>query len=457
MGASLLKNKLHAEIANEGAIHMLNVDTLLVIFNYLSLYDKLIAMRVNKEWCQIIKNHAWSVIDFRDKGPIRKVRTSWRQYRRFVSNNGPSIFEYRECGNEWQFPENEDDVLKFTRLYAGVGLQEIYLTVVSDEIMSYLRDNCPNIHSLGIRKEFGHIMKDNIYFPPKLQRLDLSFTYSRTNQGILFITCLEKCPHLRKVTFYHRIYYDPSIRECMKKLSEMTRLCELDIVCTSPFNMKDENLFSTIGSLTSLTRFTLKLYKSYEIDNLVRSIAHWTRLKTLTLVQVKYTRKAFEMMISGILNLESLEIGGIPMPSSSVVNLIGIHLLKLKSLKLTYLSSCESLHTLNYHPTLESLEIRLAYGYFCTEHIKKQEEGVESCVRRVYDVLVTLPNIRKVKIIGYNLQRCFSQEKYPVIKSAEIEVVDGNKGCNYYQKQKEKKLKRNTRLQIDHDLKDPQN
>ncbi|XP_072049887.1 uncharacterized protein [Amphiura filiformis] len=45
MGGTLLKNKVPVDIVDEGPIHMLGIDTLLVIFNYLSLYDKLMAMR----------------------------------------------------------------------------------------------------------------------------------------------------------------------------------------------------------------------------------------------------------------------------------------------------------------------------------------------------------------------------------------------------------------------------
>ncbi|XP_072023116.1 uncharacterized protein [Amphiura filiformis] len=293
---TLLNSKVPVDIIDEGPIHMLNIDTLLIIFNYLSLYDKLMIMRVSKKWHHIIKNHAWSVIDFRDKGPIRKVTDSESRYRQFKSINGQN----RGPGKEWQFPKNEKDVLKFLAFYAGTGLQEVYLTLVNDGIMSYLRVNCPYIHTLGLivdktmpeqeyHKYYGRL-------PRKLQRLDLNLNGIGFHDFKLIIPWLEKSSHLRQV-----IISDFNLCfATMSKLLELTGLRgygEIHVDVFYEFNepkTADKILTSTVGSLTSLTCFKLTILCCYQkafahfiskrridIDHLLRSIAQWTHLKVL--------------------------------------------------------------------------------------------------------------------------------------------------------------------------------
>ncbi|XP_072023122.1 uncharacterized protein [Amphiura filiformis] len=414
---------------DEGAIHKLDIDTLLVIFNCLSLYHKLTAVRVCKKWHHIIKNHAWSVIDFRDRGPTKMVAEVNRLHRRFVSKTDPNIFKYEECGNEWIFPINDTDQLKFLGLYAGAGLQEIYLTALSREIVLYLHENCPNIHTLYLRLD----MKDKIlHFPPKLQRLELKYWPSSELKDFeRFIPWIDRCPHLRKITLREFHLSLP----WMKKLSEITDLREIDVFGEfyEP-ETADEDLSSTIGTMTTLTclKLSIRCLKTpcVYIDNLLRSIAHWTNLKVLTLRGVIFTDEAFDGALPGILNLETLELAGTSV-TSLVVNHIGIHLRKLKSLTLTSRTyyywakpddslprySCESLQALSYHPQLEYFEVHQPIN---TEEKVERERWV----RQVYDVLVTLPRIRKVKMLGFDILFCFRKETYPVINDAEIEIVD---------------------------------
>ncbi|XP_072049883.1 uncharacterized protein [Amphiura filiformis] len=419
MGAALLKKNVPVDIVEEGPIQMLNIDTLLVIFNYLSLYDKLMAMRVSKKWHQIIKNHAaWTVIDFRDKGPIRKVKASDRLYRRFVSKNDPNVFEYRECGNEWQFQSNENDVLNFMTLFAGVNLQEIYLNVVNDEIMSYLRLNCPNINTLGLRyihNRTSTLTKQDYHKDyEQIQRLYYHYFYSGSSHFTGFchehlIPWLENCLHLRTITIR-----DINLTSTkLKKLSEMKCLRELDMSYWD-FEMASDVDLSIIGTLTSLTYFRLELiYTRFSsIDGLLQSIAHWTHLKVLALKGVTFKGEAFEMMLPGILNLETLELNETSV-TSSVFDLIGIHLKKLKTLELIPCYGCISsfeLQLLSYHPMLENLvvQVRGRYGN-----------------RTLYEVLSTLPRIKNVKILLDDISHHFSRNAYPVIQSAEIEVSSG--------------------------------
>ncbi|XP_072046668.1 uncharacterized protein [Amphiura filiformis] len=439
MGATFLKNRVPVD---EGPIGMLDIDTLLVIFNFLSLYEKLIAMRVSKEWHLIIKNHAWTVIDFRDEGPNRKVEKSSRRFRRFVSQNGPSTFEYRQYANEWKFPMNEYDVLKFLPLYAGIGLQEIHLSVASDEIISYFRVNCPNIKTLGVRFELEFKKKDFsvsnenlsklLYFLPKLQRLDLTwpahFIWYSTDMNCYSeqIIQLLQNSNLRYISLPK---VELSFLSMLKKMSPvtLTRLREMQFhVKLGEEDAADEILSSTVGCMTSLTCFKLtgefqypsrfSRYTETDGDKLLPSIAHWTHLKILTLLYVHYSTEAFEMMIQGLPNLETHVLEGESV-TSSVVNLISIHLKKIKSLQLypPFFSkySSESLQSLSYHPTLENLAVQQAHD----------EKNQTNWVERIYDILVTLPKIKNVKLTGYNLVSCFSQASYPIIECAEIEVI----------------------------------
>ncbi|XP_072047495.1 uncharacterized protein [Amphiura filiformis] len=443
MDATFLQNRVAVD---EGPIGMLNIDTLLVIFNFLSLYEKLIAMRVSKEWHLIIKNHAWTVIDFRDEGPNRKVEESSRMFRRFVSENGQNIFEYREYGNEWKFPINGNDVLKFLTLYAGIGLQEVHLSVASDEIMSYLGVNCPNINTLGLRFEmewkewsnvrvypkhdYGNLYR-LLYYLPKLQRLDLAWPEHWRSYKIEWncyeqiIQLIHKCK-LRYICLHE---VDISFLSMLKERSPVTLTSLREMELTLKFSeqeMADEIMSSILGCMTSLTCFKLTgecrngQFHETHGDRILPSIAHLTHLKMLTLRTVLYSTEAFEMMIQGLPNLETLVLEGI-LVTSSVVNLINIHLKKIKSLQLSpwmypHISSkysSESLQSLSYHPTLENLAVEQTYD----------ERNQTNWVERIYDILVTLPKIKKVKLTGCNLVSCFSQASYPSIECAEIEVI----------------------------------
>ncbi|XP_072047488.1 uncharacterized protein [Amphiura filiformis] len=308
MGATLLKNRVPVD---EGPISMLNIDTLLVIFNFLSLYEKLIAMRVSKKWHLIIKNHAWTVIDFRDRGSTRKVKKSSRIFRRFVSQNGPNTFEYREYGNEWKFPMNENNVLKFLTLYAGIGLQEIHVTVANDEIMSYLRVNCPNINTLGIRSDqkaksnYCLVPSEDLYQQlPKLRRLYLTwpahFRWYSTEMDCYeqIIQMLHKC-NLRYISLQE---VDLSFLSMLKKMSPLTltslRAMELHVLANEQ-KTADEIFHSTVLCLPSLTCFTLIC--NLNGDKFLPSITHWAHLKSLTLYRVRYSTEAFQMMIQDYL------------------------------------------------------------------------------------------------------------------------------------------------------------
>ncbi len=390
---------------------------------------------MSKQWHIIIKTHGWTVIDFREKGPNRWVDKYKRKYKRFVSKTGSHMFEYREYSNEWRFSTEEHVVLDFITLYAGVSLQEIHLTPVhiDGEIMGYLRKNCPNIHTLGFALDDILHCPEAVYFPPKLKRLTLmcrQTIYPDLSEHI--ISCFNKCSILQNVSLFN---FKLSLQE-MEIISKLTCLRGID------FTLHDtsvEVLSSTIGPLTFLSCFKLSSsspnYALDEFDDILLCIAHWTNLKSLTLSNIGYTSDTFQSMIPELFNLETLELQGESV-TLSVVEAIGTHLKQIKCLDLSSSSaaskySCDSLLSLYDHVKLEYLAVRQSYN----------ERNEKVWVGRVYDLLDKLPNIKKAKMVGYGIHLYFKTETYPVIKSAEIEVVDETGPCTARDVKVEKKWK----------------
>ncbi|XP_072041488.1 uncharacterized protein [Amphiura filiformis] len=415
--ATVSMDEMSLDDQPEGLISMLNIDVLLIIFNYLSLYDKLMAMRVNKRWCHILKSHqSWTVINFNDKGPIRKVNESARRYRRFVSKDNKTRFVYQEFGNEWQFPTNEWDELNFLNLYAGASLEEIYLTVVSEKIMTFLRLNCPRLRTLDFVETKD--LHEKLYLPPKLQSLGINYPWGVRNvyKGLRcerLISCLEKCSHLRKLTLRNI----PITSQVMKVLAGMTSLHVFELFDSRTKCRSSDFPSSSIGSLISLTSF--RLVRSSFIntaDKLLYSIRHWSHLKHLAIIYAGCSSESIEKMIPELLNLETLELEGLSV-TLSVVTLIGTHLKKLKSLELgsgNYDGS--SLLSLRYHATLEN---------FVVDQSRQCNENNSLWLGLLCDVLITLPRIKNVKITSLCRPIRFSVDlnTYPIIRSADIELV----------------------------------
>ncbi|XP_072049876.1 uncharacterized protein [Amphiura filiformis] len=438
-------------------IDVLNIDVLLIIFNFLSLYDKLMAMRVCRKWHSIIRDtHVWTVIDFRDKGPV-KANPERRHLRRFVAKHGQDLFTFRECDehNRWQFPNKTSDILTFLRHFSGMALQEIYLNVMNDEIMEFLRRNfpkiCPNVVTFDFsnsKVELFNITLDDdigrrIYLPPKLEQLGvvspgigvpmtlmtpsmiehqgelkLTFQIVEERNERIFSYVADKCSNLRKICLC-RFQLTPS---CMQHLTKLTKLREIEL--NSCFlglcSVGDDILTESVGMLTSLTCLTidhryLEAFSNSEFT-LPSSVAKWENLKVLFLRLETIWYEAFGEIIPRLLNVESLELHS-PSVTSSVVTLIGKHVKKVKSLVLTggtYSSSYsgESLKSLCHHESLQTLVVSRSGAV----------ETSKQWLHAVYDVLVTLPNIKRVKLLDRSVHEIYAHGKFPDIKSAEIQL-----------------------------------
>ncbi|XP_072022036.1 uncharacterized protein [Amphiura filiformis] len=155
----MLEQQSNYELDRIG-INKLGIDELLLIFNLLTLYERLIAMRVSKTWYSILREKSsWLRVDFTEKGPIAEK----------VVQAGGSKLHYNV---QWRFPSTESDILLFLRHYGGGCLKEIRIGFFTNTIVNYLRENCPNLRSicggqLLLNKE------DVLYFPTNITRCEL--------------------------------------------------------------------------------------------------------------------------------------------------------------------------------------------------------------------------------------------------------------------------------------------
>ncbi len=369
--------------------------------------------------------------------------------------------------NEWVFPQfnNSKNVLKFLELYAGASLQKIHLPILNvgnilptGGILAHLTTYCSNINTLDMTlSDSGEgnysSVWDKFQFPSKLQRFSLKLLFSEL-QGLNIseeiVPSLKKCPLLESVKFTNFALTEFA----MKQLSRITSLQTLEVAVYKGLHAVDvsQDLLS-IGCMTFLKSFKLcgvketpdydyygMVFHCINIDDLLPAIAHWTNLRILSLYHLEYSDNSFKTMIPGLLNLETLELKDCSV-TSEVVCIIGTHLKKLKSLTLvSQLYTSESLQSLSYHPMLEKLEVNQTFA----------ERDKKTWVWDIYQILLTLPRIRKVKLqIETDIKYFFRHEVYPVIDSAGIEVEChsgqaplGLDGVSWEVIEKEKKWKR---------------
>ncbi|XP_072048426.1 uncharacterized protein [Amphiura filiformis] len=459
-------------------IDILGIDELLIIFNLLSLYDKLMARRVCKKWYDIVRDtHAWKVIDFRAMIDDDTAHLLDGYYKRYVAEPGQNVFTFREHLHDvkrWEFPRNPSDVLSFLGLFAGVALQEIYLTAMSVDIMDFLRRYCPNVVMLdfcscyvrleeprglqGIdippidRMDIDDDIKKKLYVPFKLKRLGLTGVKcspipeerkAKLNERILSCVANYDCSELQSICLCN---FELTSKG-MQKLVEIPSLREIELSnCRYYYNDRsldynyrslDDILTNSIGGLKTLTclrihrlntkpRAKYKYYHDYTTCrlNFLGCIGEWEYLQELSLIDVIFSDEAFEKMIPGLLNLKRLEIQGrhsygMYMLTPRMVTIIGNQCRKIESLQLRWLEyTDESLMSLCHHPTLEVLEVQY-YNY--------SKIAETDWLHKVFTILETLSKIKHVKLWGKNISKIYNEGTFPIIQAAEIEAIEYGK------------------------------
>ena len=391
--------------------------------------------RVCKSWYSILRNKsAWSHIDFTEKGPVQQRLTSGRRRIPYTI--------------QWRFPTNEDDILEFLTLYGGGSLRQIRLASVTGNIMLFLHENCPKLRSLSLAggKSGDFIVKktdvkDVLRFPP----------------GV--VNCKIECPAMPESYSHHELWSMRPIRdeEILRHLAQQRTLKYLSlhgfylsqelgmeslakknvslqgIHIINPFVFSDQYgymelldviMTSSIGKLLTLECLKIEcspISRRYisTLRTLPACIANYKNLKVLSLKGVDCSSEAFTTMLTGLMNLESLQLEGHCI-TTTTVTLIGQNLKKLEVLELANGSySDESFQTLSHHPALLKLWMYKGYAH--------RSDVQPSWVRSIFDiVLPTLSKIRFAKIEGYQLSAIlgFNQNDYPSLASVKIEIND---------------------------------
>ena len=427
---------------------------LIVVFFFNS---RLISHRVCLKWYNIIKGtHAWRVINFYDQGPFKEqMDTSYNEIKSFVSKNEDKHpIEFRTCDNKNHlcFPTNEDTVVKFLETFAGVGLQEVYLSLVSQKIMTTLRNRCPHLETLSFLKAKttnsyisckSQTVEDKLYIPPRLRRLEMfsprwvleqdsfaEYQAIRQSFGEKLFSLLSQCPNLRCISLRNLLISKADFQ----KFTENVSLKEIDLLHPRLEEIElrnrfysstklDDMLTAAAAFMESLQRFRLDCYNRLKqhanvLEKFPGCVSHWANLKVLALRGVECSDESFDSMIPGLMNLNSLELEG-PIVTSNVISMVGKSLKKITFLELgNGHYSDESLESLANHPSLERLWIYQEYSY--------QRDLPHTCswLHAIYTVLVTLLKIKRVKMEGFRLIFLHTQESFPVIKSAEIEIIN---------------------------------
>ncbi|XP_072022178.1 uncharacterized protein [Amphiura filiformis] len=454
-------------------IDILGIDELLVIFNLLSLYDKLMAMRVCKKWYHIVrKTHAWKVIDFRDNGPVITINEDddGRFYKRYVAKPGQNILKFREKLDwylrdvkRWEFPMNSRKVLSFLGLFAGDALREIYLTVMSGGIMEFLRRTCPNIITFDFSRcyvesvciDIDETINEKLYIPIKLKRLGLRISQPRRyRQNVkineLLLSCVANdCSELQSIclcnfeltsTSIHNLVKIPSLRDI--ELSSCPYYTDYTDHYSSEF---DDILTNSIGVLETLTRLRIDEVVSHDLSTFLGSIGDWEHLRELALIHVAFSEEAFEKMIPGLINLKRLELQGYSI-SSPIVTLVGNECRKLDSLLLRDgMYSGKSLMSLSHHPTLELLEVQnWPYRRGVWRRDTPAVESEWQWLHTVFSMLETLPKIKRVKLWGKNVAKVYNKGTFPVLHLAEIEAIEPSCNEDTHKKQNGRSFSKNS-------------
>ncbi|XP_072015255.1 uncharacterized protein [Amphiura filiformis] len=122
--------------SSECHINILTDDALIIIFSFVTLYERLMVMRVSKRYHRILSNpQVWTHVDFwKQQQLIMPLKT-------LIADSGRS--------KTWMFPDDKESVLDFLKNYTSGSLKSIYLKVVSKDILTHLKKNCGNLEIIS--------------------------------------------------------------------------------------------------------------------------------------------------------------------------------------------------------------------------------------------------------------------------------------------------------------------
>ncbi|XP_072015253.1 uncharacterized protein [Amphiura filiformis] len=414
-------------------IDILTDDALIIIFSFLTLYERLMVMRVSKICHRILSNpQVWTHVDF------------WQQQQ--LTSMTRKRLKSSRCSKHWMFPADKESVLGFLKKYTSGSLKSIYLKVVSNDILSHLKKNCGNLEIISFlsandpvytARDTADISDIYLSFPEiiplhkTVKVCEVSWlARNDKNQWGKLMKYLAKCTNLQRLIL-HGIVLSPE--GCMalsdSKLTQLSQLSFLNMrVACGPYHERSSQVNTALISLFNFTNITSFRMSTYDPNNseywlnmdrfLCAITDKWQDLRCLSLIGIQApSYQTFALMTLALTQLQILELHGKTITDENI-SLIAKHLKKLTTLKLTDgIYTPNGISMLGGHPSIEKL-------YLLQGNQRKQSP---EWLLVVYDVIISLPKITFVKLIGYRLISLHAKEKIPkMTRDVQIEVENSD-------------------------------
>ncbi|XP_072023553.1 uncharacterized protein [Amphiura filiformis] len=408
-------------------IEILTDDALIIIFSFLTLYERLMVMRVSKRCYRILSNpQVWTHVDF------------WQQQQMTMPRKKLRASRYSKT---WMFPNDQESVLDFLKKYTSGSLKSIYLKVVSNDILSHLKEHCGNLETISFLSatdpldtaDLSDILftslnldtalpfPEKIPLPKTVKICEFSFVTWNEKQWENLMIRFANCTNLWRLKL-DGVILTP---EGCVALSD-SKVTDLSFLNTQVAGGPDNQLNTALMPLHNLTKMKSFIFSTDDpdetqeqsqvnLDKFLRGISNqWHELRRLSLIGIQaLSYETFALMTLALTQLQILELHGNTIRDENI-SLITKHLKKITTLKLTHGDYTPSgIRVLGGHPSIGELYLLEKYP----------EQSSPEWLLAVYDVILSLPKITYVKLIGYRLVALHAKEKIPkMTRDVQIEV-----------------------------------
>ncbi|XP_072021828.1 uncharacterized protein [Amphiura filiformis] len=385
-------------------VGQLTDDALLIIFSQLSIKERVASIsRVCKRWNRVVKVGAiWRHVDMWEwqevvPSSVRRSRKLNKPYtRRQAKIEAPAkvTFELRPM------IKKERKALKFLQTYISGSLRTLNLCVVSDNILQFLRDNCPKLEILTLGSSFEH--RDflpapgirNVDFslvPSSVVRLKIQSGWAERGKVVppnpLEGLAKDPFPNMKELILERHVSYPA---ELFQRLSHCTALKSLSLIsfervsdfavlakglagleelclqsCIRENAATKKVLFQIADNMTSLTHIKLRAGptpqdEQVSVDSGISRLRSCKNLRQVWLENLHtFSISGFKTLTTGLPNLQEIVLVDCDRVDDAFLEHIQN---QLKSLKLLRLIRCVQLTDfgtkfLLHHPSVEHLEI----------------------------------------------------------------------------------------------------
>ncbi|XP_072042545.1 uncharacterized protein [Amphiura filiformis] len=385
-------------------VGQLTDDALLIIFSQLSIKEKVASIsRVCKRWNRVVKVGAiWRHVDMWEwqevvPSSVRRSRKLNKPYtRRQAKIEAPAkvTFELRPM------IKKERKALKFLQTYISGSLRTLNLCVVSDNILQFLRDNCPKLEILTLGSSFEH--RDflpapgirNVDFslvPSSVVKLKIQSGWAERGKVVppnpLEGLAKDPFPNMKELILERHVSYPA---ELFQRLSHCTALKSLSLIsfervgdfavlakglagleelclqsCIRENAATKKVLFQIADNMTSLMHIKLRAGptpqdEQVSVDCGISRLRSCKNLRQVWLENLHtFSISGFKTLTTGLPNLQEVVLVDCDRVDDAFLEHIQN---QLKSLKLLRLIRCVQLTDfgtkfLLHHPSIEHLEI----------------------------------------------------------------------------------------------------